>query len=127
MHAAICCTRTCSKVPTGANSCARPSTSCSNALRSGRPSTVVTTACEARIPCLRALRRDHDLPCGVLGPVDFEALRRLAAAFRWEVFMDLVIDKKDDSLKDSAGKGGQVQTIGTRPPMDALPLLIVIN
>jgi hypothetical protein len=31
------------------------------------------------------LRRDQDLPCGVRGPVDFEALRRLAAAFRGEV------------------------------------------
>jgi hypothetical protein len=76
---------------------------------------------------LRALRRDHDLPRGVRGPVDLRALRRLDSAFRGEVFVDLVIDKSDDSFADSAGKGGQVQTIEARPPMDTLPLLIVIN
>src|SRR2546423_7009006 len=85
MHAAICCTSACSKVPAGRKSSVRPLTNSSNVLRSARPSVVVITVCDARMPCLSALRRDHDLPRAVRGPVDFEALRRLALVFFSEV------------------------------------------
>jgi hypothetical protein len=34
------------------------------------------------------LRRDHDFPCAVRGPVDREALRRLAAALQGEVDLE---------------------------------------
>jgi hypothetical protein len=54
---------------------------------------VVMTVWEARMPCFKALRRDHDLPLAVRGPVDLEALRRLAAALRGEVLGDLVIEE----------------------------------
>ena len=38
-------------------------------------------------PCLRELARDRSFPSGVLGPVDFWALRRLASIRAWEVGM----------------------------------------
>ena len=34
-------------------------------------------------PCFRALARERSLPSGVLGPVDFRALARLASIFFW--------------------------------------------
>ena len=80
-------------MPTGWKSSARPLTVASNILRSARPSMVVMTVWEARMPCFKALRRDHDLPLAVRGPVDLEALRRLAAALRGEVLGDLVIEE----------------------------------
>jgi hypothetical protein len=42
--------------------------------RAARPSMFMMTACDARMPCLRALRRDHALPCGVRGPVDLASV-----------------------------------------------------
>lgn len=39
------------------------------------------TICLERNPCFRALRRTFALPCGVLGPVEWSALRRFASTF----------------------------------------------
>jgi hypothetical protein len=81
------------------------------------------------MPCLRALRRDHDFPCAVRGPVDREALRRLAAALRGEVLAERVIVKMMTSLKDSADRSGEGanQTTAAPPLPDAPPLHIVIR
>ena len=45
----------------------------------------------ARIPCLRALNRERSLPSGVLGPVDFRALRRFASVRRLDVAVSLMV------------------------------------
>ena len=54
----------------------------------------ITAKVEAVKPCLMAFWEERVLPAGLVGPVDFLALARLAASFAGEIFFecDMVSD-----------------------------------